>query len=717
MPGSGATILGIARTAAVGWRALLRTSRPSTWPLPALAFLVAAVDGTRAPSVAIVLGTLLFLFPYGLLRHGLDRSAATGAAEAGAGESATGAAGTGAAGSAPDAAGRVGPAEIRLAIAVTLLPLAAAVIALAGAGVGIVLAAAIALAIAESRPPLRLRERPFLDVLAVAAGAVTLPALAGSLVGDRMPGDLPWLAIAAATTWGVGAATIAALDRGWRSPADRVGIATALRPRAGAVVALVGGVAAVGLTALLGSLGVVTAIGIASGLLVPLMILAGPEDGGDTGGDTGGGAREAVATTSGDRPRAGTPRAGSPMDRALREGRALAALAAIWTGAMLLAHWAVVPSDPWTVGIAVGTAATTVGLFNVVAVAVATMRRRVPAALQSADAAVPSLAIIVPSHDAAAVLPTTLAALGTQTYADASILVVDVGSADGSAESAAAWVGADAVLRAPDGPTGWTRRERARHAGAEAVGTDLVMFVDPGTVLAPIAARVLVEQLQVRDADLLVAIPRDAMPSHRERATVPGFALLRASFAPLWWPALSGRGHGALAFSDGPLVLVRRAVYLSVGGDAPRPGRPRTRAGLARILARAGSRVGVVRMTDLATTRRPASGPSVALAWRRRIVAYGGGSIAGALTIVGVESAAFLLPLALPPAALIAGVPDAVLRASFLPLTVLVLLRLALAVSHRQSAVTIVWHPVTIAVAIVGQLAGIVDHVRGRRRS
>ncbi len=62
-------------------------------------------------------------------------------------------------------------------------------------------------------------------------------------------------------------------------------------------------------------------------------------------------------------------------------------------------------------------------------------------------------------------------------------------------------------------PTAGSRRDWARHVGATAAGTDLVLFVDADTVLAPVATRILVEQQQanrrrpplgphpVRDAD------------------------------------------------------------------------------------------------------------------------------------------------------------------------------------------------------------------------
>ena len=41
-------------------------------------------------------------------------------------------------------------------------------------------------------------------------------------------------------------------------------------------------------------------------------------------------------------------------------------------------------------------------------------------------------------------------------------------------------------------------------------------------------------------------------------------------------------------------------------------------------------------------------------------------------------------------------------------------MRIVLALTQRQPFSTVLWHPVTVGLTLVGQLAGIVDHVIGR---
>ena len=107
-------------------RDLLRISRPRVGLGMALLFLGAALVVDGRPTVAIVLGVLYFLAPYGLLVFGL-----------GPVDDAD-----------PVAVARAG--RIRLAIAATNLPLLIAIVLLSGAAAGLALALAVAAAIAWS---------------------------------------------------------------------------------------------------------------------------------------------------------------------------------------------------------------------------------------------------------------------------------------------------------------------------------------------------------------------------------------------------------------------------------------------------------------------------------------------------------------------------------------------------------------------------------------
>ena len=104
-------------------------------------------------------------------------------------------------------------------------------------------------------------------------------------------------------------------------------------------------------------------------------------------------------------------------------------------------------------------------------------------------------------------------------------------------------------------------------------------------------------------------------------------------------------------------------------------------------------------------------------AWRRVIAPPMAGGLAIGIATIVVEVVAFILPLALPAIALLTDQPPALVGAASLPLGLLLAARIALVVTQRQSPTTIAWHPVTILIAVIGQIAGIADHIAGRTRT
>jgi hypothetical protein len=91
-----------------------------------------------------------------------------------------------------------------------------------------------------------------------------------------------------------------------------------------------------------------------------------------------------------------------------------------------------------------------------------------------------------------------------------------------------------------------------------------------------------------------------------------------------------------------------------------------------------------------------------------------GGSLALTLLLMAAQVLAYVVPLVLPPVALISGVEARTLVASAIPLFLLGFARFALILTQRQPLTTVFWHPVTIGLALIGQAAGLLDHVTGR---
>lgn len=652
MSGPAAHIADAARMAAVGWRDLLALGQRSSWGPLVVAFSVGAYDAERSVTPALVVGILYLSLPFGLLRHGFAALEADGAPLA------------------------MSPDAVRLAIAATNLPFLLVIVLLGGPVVGVAALGMVAIAWLLADRRVALADRPGLDVAAVGA-LPALAALMGLALADRPAADLPWLAIGAIFLWATGLATLTSIGEPAGGTSELRGTSEALGPRGTAWLALADLGMAVVLTALLGPLGVLAAVGVAAYLLLPPMVLA------TTAGAATAAARAAVSELPG-----------------------LHLLVGSWIGILLLQHWGVVDWRPFAVVVVGATALAGYALANVLAIRLATHRRTVP----PDDDRAPSVAIIVPCLDAAVHLPTSLAALRAQTYADFTILVVDHGSTDGSVDEAGAWLGEDGVIVAPPAPDGWAGKAWATHVGIERTSSDLVLVIDADTALVPVGLRHLVEQFEARGVDLLSGIPRFAMPTTGERAGVPGFAMLLVGFLPIWWSALSGGRPSATAFAFGRLLLVRREAYVATGGLSATPGTTRDGWALAHTLARAGRRLATVHLADLASSRPARDVDDTVAAWRR-ITGAPDVPLAATIAALLLQIGAYVLPLVAAPAALLGDRDLTAIGLALVPLSVLILMRLALALTQREPLPSILWHPVTVLVSLVGQAAGLRDHV------
>ncbi len=644
-------------------RALLAVGRPRAWLATALPFLVAAVDVDRTLTPVMLVGVLYFLLPFDLLVQGIDEL------------------------SVPEAARRT-----RIAIAATNLPFLVVLVLWGGALAGLALALAIAAAIAYSVPPIRLKGRPVLDAICGAL-LVVLPAVCGTFVAGGGVADLPGLALATLFAWAMASHGLRAIGR---IEDDRVAgiVSTAVRfGRQGAAsLVLAAYVAAAGIATTMGPTGALVGGALALYVLLPIMVLA-PSRHDPT-------AQEAAAR------------------RAWRTFDGLNLIVGLWFGLLLLRHWHVIVASPWVAAIAGSAVAAGYVGFNVVATRLATRRRGIPETFGSSADDVPSLTAVVPCGTDRDRLFDTVTALRDQTYADLTILVVADEVGDDAVGAAVAAVGHDGrVVTAPAAPPDWERDAWIRRIGADEADTDLLLFIGPDTLLAPIATRILVEQLLVRRLDLLSGITRFVMSTPGERASVPGFPMLLFGFVPIWFTSLTGGRPAALAYAYEPLMLVRREAFDAVEGSGSVVPVGRSGLALAQAMARAGGRVGVVHAAGLGVIHHDRTIGETVADWRERFVSSIGGSLAIAILAMLVEVLAFVVPLLLPIAAILSEAPLRTVVASFVPLALLGVSRLLICLLQRQSPRTLFWHPVTILVALVGQVAGIADVVTGRRVS
>jgi hopene-associated glycosyltransferase HpnB len=224
----------------------------------------------------------------------------------------------------------------------------------------------------------------------------------------------------------------------------------------------------------------------------------------------------------------------------------------------------------------------------------------------------PSVAIVVPARDEAAVLPESLPTLVAQEYpGPVRVILVDDNSTDGTRALVAARWPAVTIVDPGEPPAGWAGKLWALRAGvAEAGGADLLLLTDADIAHRPGSLAALVRAAEERRLDLVSQMARLRVRTGWERLVVPAFVYFFALLYPFRW---SNRPGTRTAAAAGGCSLVRRRALERAGGlDAIR-GAVIDDVALAGILKRDGGRI-FLSLADRVDSIRPY--PDLGSLWR-----------------------------------------------------------------------------------------------------
>ncbi|WP_180985702.1 glycosyltransferase [Streptomyces sp. CB02959] len=180
----------------------------------------------------------------------------------------------------------------------------------------------------------------------------------------------------------------------------------------------------------------------------------------------------------------------------------------------------------------------------------------------------PSVAVVVPARDEAAVLPASLPTLLAQKYPGrAEVFLIDDGSTDGTGalarELAAVRGGLPLTVASPGEPEpGWTGKLWAvRHGIAlarERTAPEYLLLTDADIAHEPDSLRELVAAARSAGLDLVSQMARLRVATGWERLIVPAFVYFFGQLYPFRW--VNRRGARTAAAAGGCVLLRREAA-------------------------------------------------------------------------------------------------------------------------------------------------------------
>jgi hopene-associated glycosyltransferase HpnB len=227
-------------------------------------------------------------------------------------------------------------------------------------------------------------------------------------------------------------------------------------------------------------------------------------------------------------------------------------------------------------------------------------------------AAAPSVVVVVPARDEAALIGQTLLSLLTQDYPGLfRVILVDDGSTDGTGEIARGLADPRlTIVTATARPVGWSGKLWAIAQGIDAApDAAFLLLTDADVEHGPSHLSTLVAAAERDDLDLVSEMVALRCVSLAERALVPAFVFFFQLLYPFAWVNEPRRSTAAAA---GGTMLLRRRALVRIGGIGAVRDKLIDDVALARKVKH-GGRIWLGHAT-MAWSRRPY--PSFAAIWQ-----------------------------------------------------------------------------------------------------
>ena len=322
----------------------------------------------------------------------------------------------------------------------------------------------------------------------------------------------------------------------------------------------------------------------------------------------------------------------------------------------------------------------------------------------AAAVAVPPVSVLIPARNEAENIGPAVEAILASQGVTLELLVLDDHSTDSTAAVLASIP--DSRLRVLSGsplPLGWSGKQHACAALADAASHDLMVFVDADVRLGPDALLRMAGFMQRHPVGLASGFPLQVVRTWSEQLLLPLIHFLLLGFLPMaLMRRLSSPGLGA---GCGQLFIARRTAYHRAGGHAAIRASLHDGLTLPRAFRHAGEMTDLFDATSFARCRMYSSAGQVWEGLGKNAtegMAKPGAILIWTILLGGGQILPVLLALLLPSTA---------------AMTALVLSiggRLVLAERFHQPLLSALLHPLGIAALLIVQWAALLRAARGR---
>lgn len=234
----------------------------------------------------------------------------------------------------------------------------------------------------------------------------------------------------------------------------------------------------------------------------------------------------------------------------------------------------------------------------------------------------PRITVIVPARNEARNIRRCVLALLSQTYPNYELVVVDDRSTDSTPQILEELAGTPAgaarleIIRGVEPPPGWAGKPHALIQAASRATGDWLCFVDADTFASPDLLTASLEAARIHFADLFTILTAQELGSFWEKVVLP-LVFTALSFG---FPARRVNDPAKPdAIANGQFILIKRQVYMAVGGHQAVRNRIDEDKALAEVVKRSGYRLVVADGRHVARTRMYTSLPEIWEGWTKNI--------------------------------------------------------------------------------------------------